>query len=337
MQRATELLRPVGAPQWAMAVSLAAALGGLVVAATAAGRPSLAGQLGLGFVLVAVPSLPTALRPAMTIIAVRATVVCIAAAAVIAVGDRPVVLAGVTVAAAMVGACFERIGATAGLAVVLIAADPDPLSAWEFGAYIAGALVVAVAWLLWWVTGRTVAATDPDRPDARPRVTRRPHALRVGLAVGLAFGVLLTLPAGLPGVHWLVTSVLLTIQPVSSDTGVRMTQRLSGNTVGAGIAAAILGSHPPAAVLIAVTVVLFMLAMALRPVNYTWWAITGPPVLMVVAEYPMVFPWYEGGLRLAMNLAGAVIVAAVVFGIPALARIGSPKSSRLDSVYKTLG
>ena len=51
--------------------------------------------------------------------------------------------------------------------------------------------------------------------------------------------------------------------------------------------------------------VLFLLAMALRPVNYTWWAVTGPPVLLVISEYPQLFPWYEGGVRLAMNLAGA--------------------------------
>ena len=62
--------------------------------------------------------------------------------------------------------------------------------------------------------------------------------------------------------------------------------------------------------------VLFTLAMALRPVNYTWWAVTGPPVLLVISEYPQLFPWYEGGVRLAMNLLGAAIVLAVVFGFP---------------------
>jgi hypothetical protein len=81
--------------------------------------------------------------------------------------------------------------------------------------------------------------------------------------------------------------------------------------------------------------------MALRPVNYTWWAVTGPPVLLVISEYPQLFPWYEGGVRLAMNFAGAAIVLLVVFAAPALGAIWSrrergsfPDSTISDSVYK---
>ncbi len=79
----------------------------------------------------------------------------------------------------------------------------------------------------------------------------------------------------------------------------------------------LLDAHPSVPVVVVMTVILFTLAMALRPVNYTWWAVTGPPVLLVISEYPQLFPWYEGGVRLGDDLAGAAIVLAVVFGAPA--------------------
>jgi uncharacterized membrane protein YgaE (UPF0421/DUF939 family) len=147
----------------------------------------------------------------------------------------------------------------------------------------------------------------------------------VGVAVTAAVAVAGLLPDDLVGGHWLITSVLLTVQPSAVDTGMRLAQRLSGNAVGALIAAVLLGTHPAVPVVAVVTVVLFTLAMALRPVNYTWWAVTGPPVLLVISEYPQLFPWYEGGVRLGMNLLGAAIVLAVVFGFPRVA--GSSRSA----------
>ena len=42
----------------------------------------------------------------------------------------------------------------------------------------------------------------------------------------------------------------------------------------------------------------------------------GPPALLMVSEYPALFPWYEGGIRVAMNLLGSAIVISIVFGIP---------------------
>jgi uncharacterized membrane protein YccC len=155
----------------------------------------------------------------------------------------------------------------------------------------------------------------------------------VAVAVGCAVVIAGLLPADLVGGHWLITSVLLTIQPRRDQTGVRVAQRLSGNAVGAVIAALILGAQPPAPVVVAITIALFLLAMALRPVNYTWWAVTGPPVLLVISEYPGLFPWYEGGVRLAMNLGGALIVLVVVFGTAWLIRMRPTLTARYRIVY----
>lgn len=342
-----------------MAAWLALGLGAILGVSAALGRAELGSAVALGFVLTAVPSLPTTLRPALAIIGIRGlTVLAGATVAVLTAGD-PLTLGLATVAAAVCGGLLERVGPTAGLAVVLVGVDVhraghgDASAAAVLWPYAIGVVVVGIAWAAWFACAEAIRARRRD-PCAEPAAASRTswqarcsHAARVGVAVGAAVVIAAMLPADLVGGHWLITSVLLTVQPAAVDTGMRLAQRLSGNAVGALIAAVLLGTHPAVPVVAVVTVVLFTLAMALRPVNYTWWAVTGPPVLLVISEYPQLFPWYEGGVRLAMNLAGAVIVLAVVFGfpmlgrLPTLGRIGSrrragdfPDDENSDSVYK---
>lgn len=207
----------------------------------------------------------------------------------------------------------------------------------DLPAYAVGAAAVFAAWAAWWAGARAVAALgnrqSTDREVPATRSVDRTHAVRVAVAVAVAVALAGWLPDDLVGGHWLVTSVLLTIQPGRPATRVRLVQRLCGNTAGAVLAAALLGAHPAVPVAVAVTVLLFLLAVALRPVNYTWWAVTGPPVLLVVSEYPQWFPWYEGGVRLAMNLLGAAIVVLVVFVAPG-AWSHFRRRADSDSVYK---
>lgn len=328
-----------------MAGWLAAGLGAVLGVTAALGHAELGSAVALAFVLTAVPSLPTTVRPALATMGIRGLAVLVGAAlAVLAAGD-PVVLGVAIVAAAVFGGLFARVGPTAGLAVVLVAVDVDGAVQWAghgdpsvaaaLWPYAVGALVVGVVWAAWFLAAIVVrvavraAARRPAEADgpavpavSRPWRARRGHAVRVGVAVAAAVAVARFLPADLVGAHWLITSVLLTVQPAAVDTGMRLAQRLSGNAVGALIAAVLLGLHPAVPVIAVVTVVLFTLAMALRPVNYTWWAVTGPPVLLVISEYPELFPWYEGGVRLGMNLLGAAIVLVVVFGVPMLCRVG---------------
>ncbi|KAA0075760.1 FUSC family protein [Mycolicibacterium sp. P9-64] len=335
-QRLAELFGPVGRARWGMAAWLAAALCAILVASDALGHAEWGSSVALGFVLTAVPSLPEQLRGALATVAVRGLTLVVAAVVVALTAASPIAHGVTIVVAAVFGALVERVGATAGLAVVLIAVDAGTTagatSPWP---YAAGAVAVTAAWLGWCACARVF---QPDRrADSEPPPSAVGvacgHAIRVGVAVGCAVVIAGLLPDDLVGGHWLITSVLLTIQPRRAQTGVRMAQRLSGNTVGAGIAAVILGAQPPAPVVVAVTMILFVLAMALRPVNYTWWAVTGPPVLLVISEYPGLFPWYEGGIRLAMNLAGAVIVLVVVFGTAWLIRLRPTANAQYRIVY----
>lgn len=302
-----------------MAAWLAVALCTILVVSGARGHAEWGSAVALGFVLTAVPSHPQQLRGGLGTVAVRGLTLITAAFVVVLTAGSPMAHGTAIVAAAVFGALLERVGPTAGLAVVLISLDSGVTAApsmWALWPYATGTLAALVAWLAWWSCAqmfqRDRSTDDESTPGAS--TVARGHAVRVGIAVGAAVVVAGLLPDDLVGGHWLITSVLLTIQPLQSQTGVRIAQRLSGNTVGAVIAAAVLGVQPPAPVVVAVTLILFLLAMALRPVNYTWWAITGPPVLLVISEYPGLFPWYEGGVRLVMNLAGALIVLVVVFG-----------------------
>jgi hypothetical protein len=327
-----------------MAACLALALGAILAVAAALDRGETGSAVALGFVLTAVPSLPQAWRQAVAVMAIRSVAVVLGAGAAVLALDHPVAVGVATVTAAVVGAFARRVGPTAGLAVVLVAVDVAHVGgAQRFPvallSYAVGAALVVVAWAVWFACSRVGRSAENRRrrpvtfpTQLRPPVAKqgRPvpkdaggHAVRVGVAVAVAVWLAGLLPADLVGGHWLVTSVLLTVQPTAADTGMRLAQRLSGNAVGALIAAVLLGARPGFVVIAAATVVLFTLAMALRPVNYTWWAVTGPPVLLVISEYPALFPWYEGGVRLLMNLAGAAVVVAVVFGPLVLGRFTS--------------
>lgn len=333
--RTPELLRPTGRSRWGMAAALAFSLGAILVVTALAGRAELGSAVGLGFVLTAVPELPTTWRAGLSALCVRSATVMVCGGLVILSAPYPAILGVLTVVAAMFGALVTRVGATAGLAMVLVAIDLDATGgAVQLAAvlpYAIGAVVVFAAWLVWFGAARLAGDESDDEVSARRGRPDVVHAVRVGVAVGLAVAVAALLPSDLVGGHWLVTSVLLTIQPSQPQTGMRLAQRLSGNAVGAVIAAALLGAQPPGPVTIVVTVALFLLAMALRPVNYTWWAITGPPVLLVISEYPQLFPWYEGGVRLAMNLAGALIVVLVVFAAPLATRRFGPRRGHSDA------
>jgi len=95
----------------------------------------------------------------------------------------------------------------------------------------------------------------------------------------------------------------------------------------------VLGAQPPAQVVIAVTMILFFLWRGFATGEYNVVAVT-------VHQYAghrrvsRTVPVYEGGIRLAMNLAGALIVLVVVFGASWLVRHRVYAEGKIDSVSK---
>jgi hypothetical protein len=316
-----------------MAACLATILGAILAGSAAVGHEKLGAEVALAFLLTAVPSLPQQLRAGLEVIAVRGVTVLCGTLVVMLTDGFPVLRGIAIVAAAMLGARVDWIGPTAGLAVILPTvhfdgAIPSPqMVLFALWPYAAGPLAVAVAWSSGLAITRAGKSGDDPPRSIPPPDSPHGHALRVGVALTLALVLVHQLPASLPGTHWLITSVLLTIQPRPHQTRLRMAQRLSGNTLGAVIAAVVLGCQPPVPVVIVAVTVLYFLATALRGMNYTWWAVMGPPALLMVSEYPALFPWYEGAIRVGMNLAGSAIVALIVFGSLSLMQ-NRPKGSQ---------
>ena len=207
-----------------MAAWLAVGLGAILAVSAALGRAELGSAVALGFVLTAVPSLPATWRAALATMGIRGAAVLAGAALAILSAGHPLALGAATIAAAVCGALLERVGPTAGLAVVLIAVDAHdgPLSPATLVPYAAGVLVVVAAWSAWFACAHAIEVarreTPPRAVESRQRAWRESggHAVRVGVSVALAVGLAALLPADLAGGHWLITSVLLTVQPAAA-------------------------------------------------------------------------------------------------------------------------
>lgn len=307
------LTRSVGAPTWTLSAVLAVGVGGTLLTGATTGRTDEAARAVLSMILVALPSIPGAPRAAALTLLVRAGTVSLASVVVAAVGGAEPAVAVLVVVAAGVGFRVPSVGTTAALALLLLGvrAHMTPGSAgvpavWE----LAGAVVVALATLAVRFVpagARSVAAVDPA-----PRA-RRSWTVRRTAAVGVAVGLAVAAPLGLYGGHWLVTAVLLSVRPTPAATRARVAQRLVGNTVAALLVALLMGAGPGAATMGLVAGALAFLAFALRPVNYVWWAVTAPPVLLIAGDFPQTHGWYEGMVRVGLNVVGVVVVMLVCY------------------------
>lgn len=137
----------------------------------------LGAAVALSFLLTAVPSLPQQLWAGLEVITVRGVAVLCGASVVMLTDGLPTVRAIAVVAAALFGAMVDRIGPTAGLAVILptihVPAVVTPQGVlFALWPYAAGtlAIAVAVAWLGW--AGRSaVESTRPMRVRHRREST----------------------------------------------------------------------------------------------------------------------------------------------------------------------
>lgn len=305
------LTRPAGAPTWALGAVLAVGVGGALLTGVSSGRTDEAARAVLAIILVALPSVPDAPAAAARTLLIRAAAVAGASAATAGLGGDETAVAVCVVVAAAVGFRLPHLGATAALALLLLGVRADTTApsagepvVWE----LAGAVIVAVttfAVRLVPGTGRSVPAADPPS-DRRPTWTVR-RVTAVAVAVCLA----LLSPLGLYGGHWLVTAVLLSVRPTPAATRARLVQRLVGNTVAALLVALLMGFGPGTSAMGLVAAGLTFLAFALRPVNYLWWAVTAPPVLLIAGDFPHTHDWYEGMVRVGLNVVGGAIVMLV--------------------------
>lgn len=319
------LVRPSGGSTWLAGLLLGCTLAGVLVAGVRTGQDDLAARFGLGVILVALPSLPTRLGEVGRTLGARTLAVLAGAAFVAVVDGRPGWVIGGVVGAAALGAFLPRVRVCAALAVLLcgVRAQTDPPAALPLAGEASGALAVVLVALLGALLGRRRTpdpAPEPapplspvvDRSGRRRRVAEdAEHGARMVLGLLTAFALVALSGLGLDGGHWLVTAVLLSLQRSGAATRLRVAQRLLGNTVGALLVALIMATGPSGTAMGLVAAAGFSVAFALRPINYLWWAVAAPPVLLIIGDFPHAHSWYEGAVRVGLGVGGALIVAVV--------------------------
>jgi hypothetical protein len=291
-----------------------------------------AAHMALAIILVSLPAIPEPGREALHAICIRTASIVAAAILIHVVGAHGFATAVLILAAAVFGALVPQAGPTPALALLLLGARADQAGfvtvpgLWELAGGAAVAAVTALRLLSRQAHLLTLAGGWHSGPlqspvkvkESRPRSSIAEDVqwsaiqfiLRLASAVTIAMVVAMVSGLGLFGGHWLVTAVLLSAQRTASFTRLRLAQRLLGNTVAALLVALLMAVGPNLLVMVAVAVTLFFLAFSLRPINYLWWAMTAPPVLLIVSSFPLSHDWYEGAIRVSLNIVGALIVLA---------------------------
>ncbi len=303
------LLRPEGKPRYADGIAAGVALAGPLAVGTWAGHPALGASIALPAVLVAMPFPSGAGRAERArYLAVRTVGVTAAGIYVTLAGSGVAALAPGVAVAAFLGVLVPRMGTTTALAVLLVGitgggARPLVLPGLP---QLVGCLWTAALLLPLQPRGAPGDGSAGSRARA-PSVPAVRHAGRVALLSGAA-----TVATGWQGSlwgegHWLVTSLLLTLQPTPQGTRVKSAKRLLGNSVGGVVAAALLLARPSAYAVAAVVGVSGALAYAFRPANYAYWALASPVLLLLLSDFDEPVPWYAAVVRVALNLLGGFI------------------------------
>lgn len=147
-----------------------------------------------------------------------------------------------------------------------------------------------------------------DTLSLRSRAMR--HALRVGITAAIA--VLATRWLRLDHGAWVTLTTVLILQPSLGETWTRGVQRVLGSVVGGAIAALLVTlSHQSLAIPLMIAVSAFA-AMALRPVNYTYFTAFVTPAFVLLAQLAG-GDWHLALMRVAASVAGGLLAIASLY------------------------
>ncbi|WP_242883247.1 FUSC family protein [Actinomadura litoris] len=167
--------------------------------------------------------------------------------------------------------------------------------------------------------GLRIGLGHPRMPDAphpvsalerlRKAVRTRSPAFRQVSRVFVTALVSMTLAAALhlPHGHWMTITAMLSLRASYGETVDRLVQRVGGTAAGSVVAALLLTLAPgrPTTALI---VFCFALAgFALRPVNFTYWALFGTPLAMLLLDFTVPADWRTAGERIGLTFAGTLL------------------------------
>lgn len=148
--------------------------------------------------------------------------------------------------------------------------------------------------------GRAVRNRTPKfRQVARVLVTAV-----VSMALAAAFAI--------PHGQWMTITAMLSLRDTYGETVDRLVQRVGGTAAGSAVAALLLALAPGHLTIILVIFVFGLGAFALRSVNFTYWALFGSPLFLMLLSFSTPSGWATAGERIGLTIAGTVIAFLAV-------------------------
>ncbi|SPT60469.1 FUSC family protein [Actinomadura madurae] len=153
-------------------------------------------------------------------------------------------------------------------------------------------------------------AWDRLRRAVRTRSPRFRQVSRVFVTalVSMALAAAFEIPHG----HWMTITAMLSLRATYGETVERLVQRVGGTAAGSVVAAVIL-TLAPGEITIALTVLCFAVAgFAMKPVNYSYWALFGTPLAMLLLDFSTPADWRTAGERIGLTFAGTLMAYLAV-------------------------
>lgn len=117
----------------------------------------------------------------------------------------------------------------------------------------------------------------------------------------------LTAALGIPHGHWLTITAMLSLRATYGETVDRLVQRVGGTAAGAAVAAVILTLAPGQPTVAVIAFCFAGAGFAMRSVNFSYWALFGTPLAMMLLDFSAPADWRTAGERIGLTLAGSLL------------------------------
>ncbi|MFI0354423.1 FUSC family protein [Actinomadura sp. 9N407] len=121
--------------------------------------------------------------------------------------------------------------------------------------------------------------------------------------LAMALAAALKMPHG----HWMTITAMMSLRGTYGETVNRVVQRVGGTAIGSAIAAVLLTLTPGQTTTAVIIFCIGLVGFALRSINFTYWALFGTPLAMMLLDFTVPSDWVAAGERIALTLAGGLI------------------------------
>jgi uncharacterized membrane protein YccC len=151
------------------------------------------------------------------------------------------------------------------------------------------------------------------------------HAIRAALAIGSAYAISLALPWGTHD-YWILLTIVVVLRGSLAQTLERRNSRVAGTLMGCVLAGALLATHAPPLVMLAILTLAQAIAHAFAVKRYLWTAVAATVLGLVQAHMlnAGTSPAFEVLERIADTLLGTAIAWAFSYVLPSWERTQIP-------------